>query len=522
MERSVSSLQLTRLEPEAGRSSAGKHAVRSSLERPERPAAPVTVAIVGGGYSGTLLALQLLRTEAPVRLILIENTFELARGVAYSTDRLEHLLNVPAGNMSALAGQPQHFLEWLRRRDPQATSLTFAPRAWYGDYLAELLEASWESSRGRSGMRPSLEARRSEVLELEPVPGAGFWVTLSSGEVLEADYVVLATGHQGPSDPLPPGHDLAEDPRYVRNPWAHTAPPGKNDAVLILGTGLTAVDHLLTLEAVGHEGPVLALSRHGLLPQAHVQALLGKPTPPQLCYGAGLTEVLRTFRRQLRAEMAVDPERWRTVIDGVRPQTAAFWGQLSLQDQRRFMRHLRAFWDVGRHRIAPELGEKVQGWLKSGWLTCLSGRIKQVKGRADAIQVVYQPRHSQETREVWVQHLVNCTGPDTNLRRSRSPLLQSLFRRGLIQSDPLALGLETTAQGALLSRDGVAAERLFTLGPLLRPRLWESIAVPELREQALALANLLAARAQAQRVSALELTGSGLVGDRRQAAQPLV
>src|SRR5271169_1627662 len=76
-----------------------------------------TVAIIGGGFCGTLTAVNLARsTTEPLRITLINNQYPLGRGIAYGTRRPEHLLNVVARNMSAFPDLPSHFVDWLRNR----------------------------------------------------------------------------------------------------------------------------------------------------------------------------------------------------------------------------------------------------------------------------------------------------------------------------------------------------------------------------------------------------------------------
>lgn len=450
------------------------------------------IAIIGAGFSGALLAVHLLRSRLPMRIVLFERRPTFARGVAYSTDRLEHLLNVPAGNMSALVGQPGHFLEWLKRHEPNAHAHTFASRTLYGHYLEEVLMQARHDA-WLDGGATTLERIQDDVLDVSPVPdGQGYRLNLRSGGARKADFVALATGHQAPSDPLPRGHRLGESDRYLRDPWRPMVPPAPDDTILLVGTGLTTVDVLLTLQAQGHRGKVIALSRHGLMPQAHVPNLIGVSVPPTDTRPQNLAAAVRMVRRQLEREQTSDPERWRSVIDGLRPYTSELWQQLSPVEQKRFMRHVRAFWDVGRHRVAPSIGAMIQAQLESGRLSVAAGRLTAVEETANGVTVTWRPRHTQAQQTLTVQRIINCTGPDTDLRRSTDPLIQSLFAQGLMVTDPLGLGLETTTSGALVDATGRASSRLFTLGPLLRPRLWETIAVPELRVQALALASRLA------------------------------
>ena len=98
------------------------------------------VAVIGGGAAGTLQALHLLRAGVD-EVTLIERERAPGRGVAYSTGRPEHLLNVPARRMSAYGDDPDHFVRWFSGRAGGGEE-DFAPRMLYGDYLVELLGVS--------------------------------------------------------------------------------------------------------------------------------------------------------------------------------------------------------------------------------------------------------------------------------------------------------------------------------------------------------------------------------------------
>src|SRR6202012_134962 len=135
-----------------------------------------TIAIIGGGVSGALTAFHLVRQEVQARVILIEQRPDFGLGLAYSTPSLRHLLNVPAGKISALPDQPNHFLNWLRKNyDPAATAKTFAPRAVFGRYIQSLLRST----------RP-LEQEIATVVDVR-LHHSGAVLTLDSGCELWAD-----------------------------------------------------------------------------------------------------------------------------------------------------------------------------------------------------------------------------------------------------------------------------------------------------------------------------------------------
>jgi uncharacterized NAD(P)/FAD-binding protein YdhS len=414
------------------------------------------VAIIGAGASGTLTAVQAARAGLTVGLI--DAGARAARGLAYGTPYGAHLLNVPAGRMSAFPDDPEHFLRWLRGRLPGAQAGTFAPRASYGDYLASLLMASDVTRVGGSAVGLT----------------EGWTVHLHDGRTVAAGAVVLALGNLPPNDPL--DLDGEAPPEYVRDPWAPGASLGlDHDApVLLIGTGLTALDIAIALRHDGHRGAIHALSRHGRLPQPHAAFT---PAPLEAVPFRTPLEALRWARRQ--------PD-WRAAIDSLRPHTAQIWRSWSLQQRGSFLRHLRNLWDVHRHRHAPE------AWTE---LDVLRGRIVSM---SPGLVVRWRPSGSDDIRELRVARAINCTGPACDYSRIDLPLVEQMRRAGWLTPDPLRLGIDTDDDGRLLSRDHVPVPGLFTLGPLRRPALWESTAMPEIRAQAAALAKVLRERRAAE------------------------
>jgi uncharacterized NAD(P)/FAD-binding protein YdhS len=448
------------------------------------------IAIVGGGASGTLLAANLLKqARAPLRVLLIEKSGRAGRGLAYSTESPRHLLNVPAGRMSAFPEDAEHFLRWARHVVPGTGPGDFVQRRLYGRYLEEvLLEAVEAAAPG-----VELEVVAGEVVGLTEERG-GVRLELASGERREARRAVLALGNAPSADlPVPDG-GLYASPRYRRSPWVggglrHIA---SEDSVLVVGTGLTMVDAVLSLAEQGHRGPIHALSRHGLLPHVH------RPCTPlrreaSTDEAPGLRGLLRELRRDVRHAQAQGRD-WRDVVDGLRPVTVALWQGLSEPERRRFLRHLRAFWDVHRHRMAPAVGDILQQLQAAGVLRVHAARVRNFQ-LSDEGQVLARVRPRGFSREATfrVQHVINCTGPDACIGRGH-PLLRGLLESGLVRADALGLGLDTDAEGALLDAEGRASGLFFTLGPLRRGELWETTAIPEIRAQALSLSRRLLER----------------------------
>jgi uncharacterized NAD(P)/FAD-binding protein YdhS len=437
-----------------------------------------TIAVIGGGVSGALTAYHLLRNQVQARLIVIEPRPALGLGLAYSTPSLRHLLNVPAGKISILPSEPDHFLDWLRAtHDPNATAETFAPRAIFGRYVQSLLAAT-----------KGIDQIEGVVTGVHP-SGAGAVLTLSDGSELRADVVVLATGNFDPS-PLPGIREEAiASGVYRHNAWLPDTYAGLEPEapVTLIGTGLTAVDVLLRLRELGHRGTVTAVSRHGVFPHRHeistpiAAAAIPAKTP------ATCVAYVRALRAAVQSGAA-----WRAAIDSLRSTTNDLWLALPPAEQRRFGRHLQRRWDVVRHRMAPPIADLVEAELAAGTLLIRAGHVASVEAESAGALVTIQT--SGNTAKLVSGRVINCTGPSMNYRHVNSPLLKSLFAQGLATAGPLGGGLNCAAHGAMIGADGLPSAVLFNLGPGRLGTLLESIAIPEIRQQAVQLAAILAGR----------------------------
>jgi uncharacterized NAD(P)/FAD-binding protein YdhS len=452
-------------------------------------ATPIT-AVVGGGFSGTMVAVHLARLAAakPARVVLFEKSARPARGVAYGTPCDQHLLNVPAGFMSALPDEPSHFLDWLRARDPSAHHGTFAPRRVYGDYLEQLLRAE------TGGTTRRIEVVHEEVVDAEVGESTSpVRLTTCSGECFVADRVVLALGHPAPAEP----EGLALRGKcggYIADPWSACALDqlSADDAIALVGTGLTAVDLIVEAHSRGHRGTIFAISRHGLLPCRH-QSSPAIPRP-HIAIGAGTSETARSLLKRVRSEVAVCQEQgndWRSVVDSLRPVTQTLWRSLADPERARFVRHLAPRWDVHRHRVAPQVDELLDEGRRSGRLIVVAGRVLSLTDVDGEIEVAFRRRGVQDAERIHVRRVINCTGPARNMAAGSSRLLGALIARGIARPGPLALGLDVADSGALVAHDGREHQRIYAIGPLLKERLWETTAVRELRVQALDLARRL-------------------------------
>lgn len=462
-----------------------------------------TVLVVGGGFSGTMAAAQLVRQAelagVDLRVVLAERTGAIGEGVAYGTSDEAHLLNVPAGRMSAWPDKPDDFVNWasrvIRRVDPGE----FVPRAWYGRYVRETLLAVRRASH-----RASCEYVFDETRRLSRRPEGGWVAHFARGSSIIADDVVLAIGHRPPADPLSGRWEGPKD-RYVANPWGPFAMRAisPEEPVLILGSGLTAIDAMLSICTSQRPAPVTLVSRRGLLPRAHV-----RPSAPPADLTQDIEQCLRgprgpqvrdLVRRMRRCAIhAVEEGRdWRAVIDGLRPFTAALWRAADDNQRDRFLRHVRPLWEVLRHRMAPELDARLQAWFAEGSVRVVAGRVDAVRaGGATPLEVTVRCRGENGSRSFGVGWVINCTGPSPANRPESNPAIGSLLLHGWVCPDALDLGLRTTVDGRAVSRDGDPVPDLHVIGTLRKPAAWESTAVPELRVQAESAAATIVTRAR--------------------------
>ncbi len=451
-----------------------------------------TIAIIGAGFSGTLLSLHLLRQcPPPVRLVLIERNSQFGRGLAYSTGNASHILNVPAGRMSAFHDRPGDFLDWLVRQPEAAPGGsppgpgTFAARRLFGAYVRALLNDEIK----RSG-RERLELIKGDVIGLDRT-GHPLRLTLDRDRTVTADYAVLAIGNF-PPEPMPVANAAFYDtPFYRPDPWAADALTGLDpDApVLLLGTGLSTVDGVISLLDQGHRGPVLALSRRGLLPRRHATVPL--PAPEHAPFPTSVNALTRFLRKEA-ARAIREGSGWQAVIDELRPYTVDVWQAMPLADRRRFLRHLRPWWDVHRHRMAPAVADRIDAARATGQFRVLVGRVRDYAVRGDRVEVTYRPRRQDATAVIETARVINCAGPGADYDRISDPLIRGLLRDGVVRPDPLRLGLDVTANGTLLDRTGAISRRLFAIGPVTKGTFWEMTAVPDIRRQAEKLGEHLA------------------------------
>src|SRR3981081_2556440 len=409
-----------------------------------------TIVIVGAGFSGTLVAANLLRSQhwATTRIVLVERSTTVARGKAYAERDYPYLLNVPAGRMSADPYSPLDFLSFAQHRIPGATAEDFLPRALYGQYLeATLLDAEVSAPP-----HVQFERLRGDVCAVEKIgDGSAYRVRLSDGRTLgadsnartlDADDGVLALGNPPPA-PLLHTQELpgaATLQHYVPDPWAQPLSFSPGETVLLVGSGLTMVDVATAAASSSNEQAVIhSISRHGLLPPSQTQF------SHSACNGDTAT-MLRaasfsalTLLRSVRA-LADETERrggdWREAVTFIRNIAPALWQRLPAREKRRMLRHVRPYWDVHRHRLPSETLAKLNHLRHRQKLHVHAGRVLEFEAVGSQIRVMWRARGAHELQTLLVDRVVNCTGPDYNVRRSGDPLMRSLLAQGLTVSDP--------------------------------------------------------------------------------------
>jgi len=456
--------------------------------------APRTIVIVGAGFSGVVVATNLLRLPQarPLRVVLVDRA-PMARGVAYAERRYRYLLNVPAGRMSASSADPAEFLTFARRTLPGSTPDDFLPRELYGQYLQSLLAGAALASPPHV----HLVQVHGLVIAIErPHRTSVIKVHLADGRRITADTLVLALGNPPPA-PLPGSEVLQSSSRYIKDPWK--APPvfRSGETVLIVGTGLTMADVALAgSEAAKGKAVIHALSRHGLVPppQTAFRQLHDELDSAPLRQAASISmrRLVRTIRT-LADDIELRGGDWRQAIAFVRTLAPTLWPHVPIRERRRFLRHVRCYWDVHRHRLPDATWSALNELRRRGNLHVHAGRLLGLEGAGKHIRASWRARGASGQTTMLVNRVINCTGPHYDARQSGERLLRSMIAQGIGVPDPLGLGLVTHEFGALVDVGGRVADNIYYIGPMLRPRYWETTAVQELRAHAEQLACHLAA-----------------------------
>jgi len=431
-----------------------------------------SIVIVGGGATGVILAAHLVKAGLQDRITLIEKRDEVGAGLAYSTRLPDHRLNVLASRMGAYADDPLHFWHWYCRThlDAAGNGDIFLPRETYGRYLSDLFDGL-VAVQGASGR---LRKVTNECVNVLPLP-SGFDVQLADGTSIPAHMVFLATGHD--PDPAP------RQPFATRLCAEETPTVDPDERVVILGSGLSMIDAWLTLEAHGHRGEIVAISRRGLFPLPHGE----KRNPIRLDaadipLGTDLSYFVRWF-----ATLVEEREReggdWRDVVDGLRPFNQMIWQNWPISAKQRFLEHTKAWWDIHRHRIPPDVHARASEAAAAGRLRLVAGKVTGVTEEAGGLAVTLRERGSSETETIRCGRIYDCTGFAKDIGTTSVEPVRSLLARGTVRPDPLRIGLDVTPDCMVIGASGRPTRGLYAVGPLTRGTFFEIDAIAEIRNQ---------------------------------------
>ena len=442
------------------------------------------ITIVGGGASGTLLAVNLLRNagDKPIEINLIERRSRVGRGVAFGTMQPSHLLNVPCGRMGAFPDEIDHFHNWLTANGHACDSHDFVPRRLFGAYLRDVFDK--ETIVPNPNVR--LNLIDDEAVDMS-VNGSSAEVMLRSGEIVPSHNVVLAFGNFKPPHPSVTDLSFVDSPSYFQNPWGADLYESiaANDTVFIVGTGLSMIDVALQLNKTGHYGKISAISTRGLLPAVHKLGFTYPSFYDELKGISRITDILKTVRRHAKlADAGIS--NWRAVIDSLRPVTQQIWLDLPLAEKKYFMQHLSRYWNIARHRMPADAAEVLNEMRANDKLEILRGRLHAIDATDAGFDISFTTDGIEKHASANI--LVNCIGSQANFAKIESTLVENLIDRKHIRNDELSQGIAASPDGRVVNKNGEFSEVVYTLGTALRGTLWETTAIPEIRTQARDLA----------------------------------
>lgn len=447
------------------------------------------IAIIGGGAAGAALFGALLSRDASDTVHWMTGSAPgTGRGVAYSTPHDHHLLNVRAGGMGLYLDTDEDFAGYGSRRHAGSKPTDFLPRGLFGDYIESQLDKRICDAEQRNRRFAIVPATASGI----KASGSGYTITLDNGETVTAEQIVLALGALPPRPLRTVSKRALGSDAYVLDPWGLTTRPIHPRRLIVIGTGLTAIDTLISASIRWPDVELVAVSRHGLLPFVH-PALPIDPFPQQTELNArllacdGPASVLAEIRRTFREHPYVD---WRSVIDGMRPVNTKLWQVFTPRQRRQFLRHARWLWESARHRLAPLPAEIIQQLRDEGRLQIHAARVLEVDGNGP-LNVTVRSRDNQLVTTLQSDIVVQATGLDTAAAFAEHTLVSGLLRDGLTSADPLQLGLLAEPDGRLINAAGAIQPGLHAIGSLLRGNLWECTAMPEIRIATDALATQL-------------------------------
>lgn len=454
-----------------------------------------SITIIGMGFCGMMTAVHLIRNaKEPFTLNIINKGYPDCKGPAYSTDNPHLVLNVPSAKMSCLASQPDHFLNWVMEKDSykalgkELLAITFMPRKLYGEYLADV----WKETMDSQDRIVDVNMINDSATGVQKISD-GYEVSFVNSDSIVSDVIVLATGNESPGEPEILNKEFFNCKEYFPNPWSNEAvrnsDPDSN--ILIIGNGLTMVDTVIGLVDNGFRGKIFSISPNGFAMLQHRHGgVVYKNLVDELKEPYDLKKIFELFKKHVRLvrQLGISAE---PVVDSIRGKSQSIWMSLPLEDKQKFMKYLRHLWGVARHRIPGHVYDRILRLKLDGKLIIIKGRLTDINMTSEGIKVDYRNRKILKDESIIVSRVINCTGPFTDISRSKNPLIASMVANGLIRPDLMRLGIDADFSFRVIGNDNEPSEEIYTLGGNLKGLLWESTAVPELRMQAENLANAL-------------------------------
>ena len=450
------------------------------------------IGIIGNGFSGLMVARHLIDLgDTSLSISIFEKQHPPGRGIAYSPQSEKVLLNVVAAKMSAFPDKPTHFVEWLSKQtqflndDLNLLANSFVSRALYGDYLQGLWIDIKQTAQTK---KIHLELFQLEITDL--IYSESNIYIQSFNDEFKVDKVILATGNQLPGNPKELAGDSMLSNRYFQNPWNYKLDSiDTQKPIFIIGNGLTMVDTVIQLREQNRSNKIISLSPHGfhILPHRNFTYTL-PDWVSELSQQPTLLELVSAINKQLKSlnkhGISAEP-----LIDSIRPHTQRFWRGFSQYEKKRFMRHFRHLWGLARHRLPFVTYDIIQKERINGSLSIISGNIISAQPAENGIEIIYFDKTIKQNQTILAEALINCTGPESDITKTNSSLLQNCLKKGYIQQDDLKLGVSANINTfKTINAAGKEYGKLFAIGSLLRGELWESTAVNELRSQAKNLA----------------------------------
>lgn len=415
-----------------------------------------TIGIVGGGASGTLAALHCKKTlNENIQILIFEPSEKLGRGNAYAHHYDDYILNVPVNNMSVFPDHPDDFEKWILQFKPeiaQSRDWPFVPRYYFGLYLDDHLSKM---------PHDHLQHIRTKVSKIDML-GRQYQLRLANHKSFLCDYLILATGyeHEPPFPHRPCLKNLTHRVFSSEN-YHHTPLSQFSGRVLILGTGLTGIDVWRKLKQ--NEGlKITFFSRRGFLP---LEQDLSTPRIkfPTL-FGMSPLQILQVLRAiQSNHELS-----WVTIANHVRPQAQKIWTCWTEAEKKQFLKYLKPYWEVIRHRMPSSVFADLQKDLCEKRAEVKAGKMQKIQLDHEHFNIEYIDRKSNTKQTFQANYIIYANGLPIN--------------QALLDTEHFLPGLSLCPYG--MGYVNQSAPRLWVIGPASKGMFWENVAIPDIREQA--------------------------------------